>query len=455
MAALLEIVGMSLWFYGYFNCSYLLILCGSILINWIISRAITRLEKNKSRLLMWLGIFGNVLLIFYFKYYDFFISNINVVFKTSFELKHIVLPLGISFFTFQQISYIVDSYKGETKDYKFIEYAAFVSFFPQLVAGPIVLHNELIPQFRNQDKWKFNQLSFANGIYDLAVGLFKKVIIADNFGIAVAWAWNNVVSLSSVEIIIIMLCYTFQIYFDFSGYCDMAIGLGKMFNLDLPVNFNSPYKSKSIIEFWKRWHMTLTRFLRNYIYFPLGGSKKGKARTYINVLIVFVVSGIWHGANWTFIVWGLIHGVANVLNRMFQKWWGKCNVVFQWMVTFLFINVTWLIFRAESMKQAFELIQRAVRMDTYKVRPELFECFKLQEFYILEQFPLWLMLSQNVRGFYFWMFLGLAFLICLTCKNIHEKDFKPSYAKMIITVGMLAWSILSFASVSTFLYFNF
>lgn len=453
--ALLELIGMSLWFYGYFNYSYLLILCGSIVANWLVSRGVSRLEGNKRKVLLVLGITADILLIFYFKYYDFFVANVNAVFKTSFELRYIILPLGISFFTFQQISYLVDSYRGETKDYKFIEYAAFVSFFPQLVAGPIVLHNEFVPQIRDESKRCFNHDNFAFGISALAVGLFKKVLIADTFGIAVSWAWGRLTDLSSVEILLIMICYTFQIYFDFSGYCDMAVGLGRMFNIELPVNFNSPYKADSILEFWKRWHMTLTRFLRNYIYFPLGGSRKGKTRTYLNIMLVFLISGLWHGANWTFVLWGVIHGVANVLNRIFSKAWEKCNQVFKWICTFAFLNVTWLLFRADSVHQAGNLLGRMLKMDSFGVQKELLDCFQLPEFYILQQFEPWRQLTLRFPEIYMWIFILGALFICLNTENIHNKVFKASGTKAIAMIVMLVWSIVSFSGVSTFLYFNF
>ena len=198
----------------------------------------------------------------------------------------------------------MDSYRGETKDYAFDEYALFVSFFPQLIAGPIVLHGEVIPQFRNRKNRRIIPENFSKGMYIFALGLFKKVIIADTFGKAVTYGYGTIETLSSLEALIVSLSYTFQLYFDFSGYCDMAIGIGNMFNIELPQNFNSPYKSVSITDFWSRWHMSLTRFLRTYIYIPLGGNRKGKVRTYINIMLVYLVSGLWHGANWTYLLWG-------------------------------------------------------------------------------------------------------------------------------------------------------
>ena len=243
------------------------------------------------KILLLIGLCFNIGIIFHFKYFNFFISNVNQVFRTSYNVKRILLPLGISFFTFQQLSYIIDSYTGRLSgEYNFIEYSLFVTFFPQLVAGPIVLHDELIPFFRDDSIKKVNYKNLTHGIIMFTLGLFKKVMIADILGRMVDWGFKNTDIATSMDMILVMLAYTFQIYFDFSGYSDMASGIAWMFKL--PINFDSPYKAYSIIEFWKRWHMTLTRFLRTYVYFPLGGSKKGAVRTYINTMIVFLVSGI-------------------------------------------------------------------------------------------------------------------------------------------------------------------
>lgn len=454
--ALIVLILMSLWFYGYFNVSYLWILCGSILGNWILSRGMIKSEGKKRKILLVSGLVCDIALIFIFKYYDFFILNVNQAFHTSFELRHLILPLGISFFTFQQISYLVDTYRGETEGYHFLEYTAFVSFFPQLIAGPIVLHDELIPQFRDEKKWTFSQDSFAHGIYIFAVGLFKKVIVADTFGTAVSWAWTNLNAINSMEMIIVSICYTFQLYFDFSAYSDMAIGIGKMFHLELPINFNSPYKATSIIEFWDRWHMTLTRFLRKYIYFPLGGSRKGKIRTYVNIFIVFIVSGIWHGANWTFILWGMLHGVADILNRFFKKTWDKCNRVIAWMVTFIFVNSAWIVFRSDNVGQAFELLRKCVQFDGFAISANLYNNFYLQEIGIfVEHIGPLAHIWAAIPGLNMWIFIIAAFAGCLCLKNVHEKVFVPNVKNAILTIVLLVWSIISFSGISEFLYFNF
>lgn len=539
-AALLELTAASLFFYAYDNVRYLPVLAVSIVVNWQIACMIDRQQRKRmgggsgergsgerdskegkgsskaagsrggaGRWLLAFGILLNIGSIFYFKYFYFFAENCNRLLGTSLPLKAVALPLGISFFTFQQISYLVDTYRGETRGYQFIEYAAFVSFFPQLVAGPIVLHDELIGQFRGMrgaeavaggmdggaDRETGEELEsgkdkdtggewgtctgkggidhdrFAAGCYISAVGLFKKVLIADTFGRAVAWGWAALPALSWLELVCVMLSYTFQIYFDFSGYCDMAIGLGKLFGLDLPVNFASPYKAVSVVDFWKRWHMTLTRFLRNYVYFPLGGSRKGEKRTYGNILLVFLVSGLWHGANWTFILWGLIHGLAQVIERIFQKSLARCSRSLRWLYTFIFVNLMWLLFRADDVGQAFSLYKRLLKADSFSLSKDLTDVFVLPEVETtLQAFRSLLLrvIGQNAQAarlvgalwdkssrIYMWVFLLGALFLCLGFPHLHEKDFKPTAAKAVGAALLLVWAVMSFAGVSTFLYFNF
>ncbi len=454
----LFLIGMSLWFYGYFNPSYLPIICGSILVNFLLSKAMEHCDGKAAakKALMVFGVLANIAVIFYFKYFDFFLENMNALFGQSFELKHIVLPLGISFFTFQQISYLVDSYRGETKGYSFDEYALFVSFFPQLVAGPIVLHREMIPQFQNPEKRRIMPQNISRGLYIFALGLFKKVIIADTFGKAVTFGFGTIETLSSLEALLVSFSYTFQLYFDFSGYCDMAIGIGCLFNFDLPQNFNSPYKATSITGFWNRWHMTLTRFLRTYIYIPLGGNRKGKIRTYLNIMIIYLVSGIWHGANWTFILWGLLHGILNCLNRLLKKPWEKLGNITQWALTFMAVNVLWILFRADSIQSAGLFMKTLYQMSGFSIREEFYNCFNLRELtYIEEKIHYLNFLPNRITGFHLWLFLFGGFFIVLNCKNSKELEFKPTILTSLTTVLFLVWSIMSLAGISTFLYFNF
>ena len=472
---------MSLWFYAYFNIGYLPIICASILVNYAVYRLMQKsgLSDSRRRALLILGLVFDIGLIFYFKYFDFFISNINTAFKTDFVLRNITLPLGISFFTFQQISFIVDAYKGEAKGYSFLEYALFVTFFPQLVAGPIVLHRELVPQFRDKSKHRYSYDNLSKGIMMFARGLGKKILIADVFGTAVDVALQKAAAiqigygaLTRVEIIIVMLSYTFQIYFDFSGYSDMATGLGSMFNLDIPMNFNSPYKALSVADFWKRWHMTLTRFLTTYIYIPLGGNRKGKARTYLNIMIVFLVSGIWHGANWTFILWGILHGLAQCFNKLtsgiYKKIYGwaencsgalskvLCGLIktVQWIVTFAFVNVAWLLFRSDNVTMWLLLLRR-LHFDIREVRLDIIEGFRLPLFRRIFDILGLPATDSIVYWSGFSVFAFMALILCLCFPNNYERKYKTNALSLVFTWVILLACIVSLSSVSTFLYFNF
>lgn len=454
----LFLIGMSLWFYGYYSPKYLLVIGISVLGNYGVAFGINHLSDEQQKwkkVLLILGIVANISSIFYFKYYDFFVSSLNAVAGTDFVLRQVVLPLGISFFTFQQVSYLVDTYKGQTKDYGFIEYALFVVYFPQLVAGPIVLHSEMIPQFRDENRRYVNYQNMSHGLYVFAVGLVKKVLIADTLSKAVTWGFGTIDSLSVLEAWIVILSYTLQLYFDFSGYCDMASGIACMMNIKLPQNFNSPYRSTSIRDFWTRWHMSLTRFLTTYIYIPLGGDRKGKVRTYVNIMIVFLVSGLWHGANWTFIVWGVIHGIFSCINRMTQGVWERIPKVIRWFVNFVVINLTWTIFRADSLTQTMDMYRRLFaggQQGMLQVREELAYCFQLKEFAVL--------LPSSIGGIaisYFLMALILivALLLSVFARNSSEITFEKTKRRAFATVALLVWGIFSLNGVSEFLYFGF
>jgi len=447
------LLGMSLWFYGYFNPWYLIIIISSVCFNYLIYRLMLS-HKDKKKVLMVIGVCLNVAVLFYFKYMDFFISTVNMLFKTEFNLLYIVLPLGISFFTFQQISFIVDSYKGDVTSYSFLEYACYVIFFPQLIAGPIVTHDELVPQLMDDSKKHINAENFARGIYLFTIGMAKKVLIADTLGCAVNYGYDEILNINSTEAIVVILAYTLQIYFDFSGYCDMAIGIGQMFNINLPLNFNSPYKAVSIDDFWDRWHMTLTRFLTRYIYIPLGGNRKGKVRTYVNIFIVFLVSGFWHGAGFTFILWGVGHGIASIIHRMGRKFFDKVPKIIGWAVTFFFVNIMWVFFRADSIATATELIRRAFSGHFDPLGAELTSQFSFWELHlILDKLPV-------IKNFDYIDVVGMftvALFIALIPKNGFEKmkEFTPNVINMLVMSCLMIWCILSFSGISTFLYFNF
>lgn len=452
------LIGMSLWFYAFFHVYYLLLIVASMLLNFFCARNILKVQYSEGVRRTWLvvGIAIDIGVIIYFKYLNFFLENANAVFGTQWSAGEILMPLGISFFTFQQISYLVDSYRMETKEYRFVDYILFVSFFPQLVAGPIVLHNEMIPQFQDSTKKKLSQEMLAQGIYLFAIGLFKKVMIADVLGRGVDWGFANTEILTAIDVILISLLYTLQIYFDFSGYCDMACGIANMFRIELPINFNSPYKATSILEFWQRWHMTLTRFLRKYIYFPLGGSRQGTARTILNVMIVFLVSGIWHGAAWTFIIWGVLHGVANVLCRLFQNIWMKIPKLIRWFMTFIFVDLMWILFRAESLKEAGIMFGKLMQPWEMKVSVALMNEFDILEFtYIEDHISFFGNLATRYPMLHMCICLAVALLAALGLKNCHERKFHAGIGSAVTSIILLVWSIVSLSGLSSFLYFNF
>lgn len=447
---------MSLIFYAYFNTSYFPIIFFSILGNYYLVYMMNHLKySNWKKAIFIIGLLSNIGILFYYKYMGFFIQNINVLFKTNFLITKLLLPLGISFFTFQQLSYVIDSYLGRVKTYSFRQYVLFVTFFPQLIAGPIVLHDEIIPQFKNIDKKTFNWNNFSEGLMAFSFGMAKKVIIADSFGNVVNYGFANLAGLDSTNAIFTMLSYTIQIYFDFSGYCDMATGIAKMFNIDLPINFNSPYKALSITEFWKRWHITLTRFLRTYIYFPLGGNRKGQCRTYLNLFIVFLVSGLWHGANYTFIVWGILHGTAMIIERIFKEKQEKLHPALKWLMTIVFINFTWIIFRANTLNDATILIKQIMLFDFGSLSKDLVSALGFNGLmYFFSHIGRIGYYMSNTYPIY--AIIGILFII-LFCKNTNERinTFKPTLLNCVVSSFLLFYSILSLSGMSTFLYFNF
>ena len=460
--AQLTLIIASLVFYGFYNRSYLFVMIGSVSINYIVSMIGHSLKKVRIKtpwktveggaFIIGIGILINLSVLFYFKYMNFFIDNINVLFGKDIAITSIVLPLGISFYTFQQISFLVDTYK-ENIAYEFLDYAEFVCFFPQLVAGPIVSH-ELIQQFRDRNRRKIDCDYVAKGLFLFSVGLLKKVIIADTLARAVDWGFSDITDMTNMDAIVVMLSYTFQIYFDFSGYSDMAVGLASMFNIEIPSNFNAPYKADSIIEFWKRWHITLTQFLRKYIYYPLGGSKKGRMKTYVNIFLVFLVSGIWHGANWTFIVWGIVHGIANICNRVFETPWNKFWGGVRWCLTFAFINFTWVIFRADSLQQAMQFGTKLFSGNNLQVSHALASCFVLPEIDLLTY--LLRVHHLNITN-YVIMALSIivVFFVILKVKPFAQRTFQPGIKNMLGTIACLIWGIFSLAENSTFIYFGF
>ncbi|MCM1267262.1 MAG: hypothetical protein NC302_05090 [Bacteroidales bacterium] len=483
--ASLFLAGMSLWFYAYFNIRYLAILLCSIGLNYFWSYILMRMQaqaksapadgagdtafrKVKSRIGLLVGITLNLSILFYFKYYDFFIENINLAFHTDFTLKHILLPLGISFFTFQQLSFIIDRALGRCEHYDFIHYLTFVTFFPQLVAGPIVLYKELIPQFEDTKRRAFDNASFARGIYLFVLGLAKKVLLADTFALMANYGFAQTFSLDSVSTIFVILAYTFELYFDFSGYSDMAIGLGRMFGIELPINFDSPYRACSIKEFWQRWHITLSRFFITYVYIPLGGSRKGKARMLLNTFLVFLLSGLWHGAAWTYVAWGAMQGLLVVWDNLgivgirgreekqpsrfhIPPWLG-------WLFTFTLFNLSLFFFRSTSMTAAAQLFKNLFGWQWTGKLYEVASQLTISEFYILRQAVD--MIAPNFAPYFslvlMFLLFALAFFLVFH-KNAYERATcqELTSARCWGVSILFVWCVVSLSQVSTFLYFNF
>lgn len=456
--ALLFLCMMSFWFYGYFNPKYLGLFIISIVVNFAISKMLIE-QKNLlcRRGILVVGVLGNLAGIFYFKYFDFFLENMNTVFGTDFILKKLILPLGISFFTFQQISYLVDSYKGNARVYTFIEYMAFVTFFPQLVAGPIVTHDEIMPQFRDLSKKKVNYENMCIGLYSFSMGLGKKVLLADSFSKVVTVGFNNIEALDSTNAVLIMLAFSLQLYFDFSGYSDMAVGLGKMFNINIIENFNSPFKAKNVADLWNRWHISLNRFLIKYVYIPLGGNRKGIVKTYVNIMVIFFLSGLWHGANWTYIMWGILNGLAVVVYRMTKKYFDKLPEFINTFITFLVFNFTFVFFRAESVRDGIYFLKKIFLFDFGGLLPEINEALgQLLEIRILTRLIPDMILTY-IPGFFVYAMVLIGVCGVFLMRNTQEKvtDGVLSKKSLLSTGVILVWCILSFSEVSEFLYFNF
>ena len=359
----------SLAFYAYWDPRYLPLILSSILFNYGIGDGLAQAHPERRRAtgkppsrvprraLLVLGIAVNLGVLGYFKYTDFFLANANAAFGTSFALPGIVLPLAISFFTFTQIVYLVDSYRGETAGYDLLNYALFVTFFPHLIAGPIVQHSQIMPQFASRWTLSPRQSNIAKGLCIFAIGLFKKVVIADQFATWADAGFDGGQRLDFVAAWTTSLSYTFQLYFDFSGYCDMAMGASLLFNIRLPINFDSPYKALDIQDFWRRWHITLSNFLRDYLYIPLGGNRHGEARAYLNLMVTFLLGGLWHGATWMFVIWGGLHGLAVAVHRVWRRFGRPLPTALAWALTFLFVNAAWVFFRARTLEDAMRVLQ--------------------------------------------------------------------------------------------------
>ena len=370
----------SLFFYGWWMPEYTLLLLGSICGNYFVGMRIARVMDRRDasagagraagKVWMIAGIAGNLALLGYFKYANFFVKSLDAALGVDWQIGHVILPIGISFFTFTQIAFLADAWQKGVRELKFIHYGVFVTYFPHLIAGPVLHHAQMMPQFRPAKTYRIDGGQVAAGIAIFAIGLIKKVVLADGispYADAVFHPADAGHAVDAIEAWLGAMSYTFQLYFDFSGYSDMAIGLSWMFNVRLPFNFDSPYRAANISDFWRRWHMTLSAFLRDYLYVPLGGNRKGPARRYVNLMITMLLGGLWHGASWTFVFWGGLHGVYLAAHQGWRALLGApamqhldANRFYRltaWALTMLLVVIAWVFFRAVTFEGALRMLR--------------------------------------------------------------------------------------------------
>lgn len=457
----------SVFFYGYWNPAYVGLLLGSIICNYAfgiwIAKAGVRYEERRKKQVLVVAITANLALLAYYKYANFFVGNLNEVAGTSWTLGEIILPLGISFFTFTQIAFLVDTYQGKVKEYNFIHYTLFVTYFPHLIAGPVLHHKDMMPQFAHASTYRLDWDNIATGLMLFTLGLAKKTLWADSLAPYASGIFDGVQfgmatgTLPTIyEAWAGALAYTLQIYFDFSGYTDMALGIALMFGIRLPINFNSPYKATSIIEFWRRWHITLSTFLRDYLYIPLGGSRNGKFRRYINLLATMLLGGLWHGAGWTFVLWGALHGVYLTLNHLWRETVSERfpNRVPAWLgnlaggaLTFVAVVAAWVVFRAENMAQALVMLKA---MFGIAARPISLDAVLHGNLLTLVDMSG----SKLMR-----MLIPALAWVWLLPNSTHIRFVRKNAALTLLQAGIVIWMMYlvidQFGNYSPFLYFQF
>ena len=379
---------------------------------------------------------------------------LHVILLVYFKLSH-QLPLGISFYTFQQIAWLTEVYHEELREVGAKDYLFYLFFFPKITMGPLTSPSALITQVQDEKRCSFRAENAAAGIQMFAFGLAKKAVLADTFGSAVTWGFSSLSTATSADLILVMFAYTFQIYFDFSGYSDMAVGAALMLNFDLPINFDSPYRALSIRDFWKRWHISLTKWLTKYIYVPLGGNRKGEGRTYLNMMLVFLISGFWHGAAWTFVLWGALHGLLAVLERIgegvLQKRSGICRKVpkaLRWGVTFFLVNLLWLLFRAESVSQWAQMVAGMAGGRGFSISDGLIHSLYLPGYEVLGLTAM----PYKMRGL---LLFPLALLLCLLPQNQYRKRGGTKALTAVLSAVLIVWCLLGFTAETNFIYNNF
>ncbi len=482
----------SLFFYAWWNPAFVGLLLGSVMFNYAVGRALVREHARGhlvgKRAILTFGVVADLGLLAYFKYANFLVINTSALFNTGWHIDPIILPLGISFFTFTQIAFLVDAYRGEVKEANFIHYGLFVTYFPHLIAGPVLHHREMMPQFAQPATYRIHWENFSVGLTILAIGLFKKVVLADGiapFSGPVFHAAATGGSLNLFEAWGGALAYTFQLYFDFSGYSDMAIGLSRLFGVKLPLNFNSPYKAVNIIDFWRRWHITLSRFLRDYLYFPLGGNRKGPFRRYLNLLVTMLLGGLWHGAGWTFVLWGGLHGFYLVINH---AWHGlrvrmgypigpptRLGRIAGMTITFLVVVVAWVFFRAPNLQAALGILSAMLGLNGVILpsgwyglfHPQLIETLTKLGIHFGRPLPLF----EGVG--HVWRWIAVLWVVAWFAPNTQQimAAFKPALEQIKEPAGYFSWrpnrvfawligclfvaALFNMNRVSEFLYFQF
>ena len=450
----------SLFFYCWWNVKYLPLILGSILFNYTIGGLLVEYDENRTRAvskrtILFTGLAANILLLCWFKYMDFFIGTANGLMGTQLPFLKIVLPLGISFFTITQIAFLVDAYEGLVEERNLLNYALFVTFFPHLLAGPILHHKEMMPQFERLRNKVVHWKNLYLGLALFFLGLFKKVVIADTFSQWASAGFDATQPLTLFPAWLASLSYTFQLYFDFSGYSDMAVGIGWMFNISLPVNFNSPYKATGMIDFWKRWHITLTNFVTTYLYTPIlrAFGRVTFARSLVAIFLAMLISGFWHGAGWTFIIWGGMHGLGLVVNHIWKKRKLSMPGFLGWLITFNFVNISFVFFRAKSLKGALAMLHGMAGMNGVMLHRSLAKSKILANMGIT--FGGWL---DTIKGNdQTWIMVLCALLIAVFWKNSMEivSRVRPAWNWLTLLLIVTFWSLLDMSKVSEFLYFQF
>lgn len=429
------LVAISLFFYTWWRPANLPVFLGSIVTNFVVAKNLQQIAAGKRRDLFLLGgIVFNLGLLGVFKYSTFAVENVNAVFSTQFPLPQWVLPLGISFFTFTQITYLVDVHRERRGGHPLPVYLLFVSFFPHLLAGPILHHQEMLPQFVDPKNATPSASQGLRGITLFSVGLIKKVLVADALTPFVTAGFDGGHPLSFADSWLTALAYYFRIYFDFSGYTDMAIGTALIFNIRLPFNFNSPYQTLTIQEFWRRWHITLGRFFRDYVYIPLGGNQRGARWNLCLLFAVASISGIWHGASWGFVLWGMLHGLAMMVHFVWKRSGRALPRPAAWLIMFLFLNASWVLFRAPNLPRAGTILSAMAG-------------FSGVSFSGLDTDGSWLV-----------GYLLLGFVVIFWPKNSNallDDRCRPSILLLTGIAILVARSILQLHRLSEFIYFNF